>query len=54
LAEYIDALSKIGGIGSPVLTSANAQSGSVQFSIRAYVTKAALGGRYSTPNGGGR
>jgi hypothetical protein len=48
VAAYVDALGKVPGLGSPLLTSANTQNGVVLFSIRLDITDAALGGRYTS------
>ncbi len=47
VAAYVDALSKVPGVENPLLSDATVQNGEVQFTVRANVTRAALGGRYT-------
>jgi type IV pilus assembly protein PilN len=48
VAAYVDALARVPGLANPLLGSASLQNGVVQFSVRLDITRAALGGRFSS------
>jgi Tfp pilus assembly protein PilN len=48
VAAYVDALSKVKGLGNPLLNSANEKDGQVTFSVQLDITKTALGGRFTS------
>lgn len=49
VAAYVDALGKVSGVASPLLSGANQDNGVVTFTIGMDITKTALGGRFATP-----
>lgn len=48
VAAYADALSRIAGVTAPLISSVEASSRPLSFSITAVITSDALGGRYAT------
>ena len=56
VAAYVDALGKVPGLNSPLLSEASLLDGVLLFTLRAEITESALGGRYTpkntTPSGG--
>lgn len=46
IAEYVDALSRVKGLASPLLGDMNLQEGSLNFTVRIEITSDVLGGRY--------
>jgi len=53
VAAYVDALGKVAGVTNPLLGDITAQGSTLTFTVRMDITKAALGGRYTTPSTGG-
>jgi Tfp pilus assembly protein PilN len=47
VATYVDALAKIVGLGSPLVTNAALEVGGWKFTVQLDITQAALGGRYT-------
>jgi hypothetical protein len=53
IAAYVDALTKVSGVAAPYVTSAQQQTGGqYQFSLDLEITKAELGGRFTSTTGG--
>ncbi|HKT04239.1 MAG TPA: hypothetical protein VJT31_32340 [Rugosimonospora sp.] len=50
VAAYVDALSRVTGLANPLVTNASIDSGKVTFSLRLDITRAALGGRFTSPS----
>lgn len=50
VASYVDALSRVPGLANPLVTSASLENGVVHFSVQLDITKARLGGRFSSPS----
>ncbi|MER7003310.1 hypothetical protein ABT297_09710 [Dactylosporangium sp. NPDC000555] len=50
VATYVDALSNVDGIANPFPTDAMQEDGGVAFTIRMDITRAALGGRFTSPS----
>jgi Tfp pilus assembly protein PilN len=48
VAAYVDALGKVPGVASPLLSGANEDNNQVTFTIGMDITKSALGGRFAT------
>lgn len=51
-AGYLDALNGVKGVGNAHLTDATRTGKTVRFTVQLDITKAALTGRYTTPQGG--
>jgi Tfp pilus assembly protein PilN len=51
VADYLDALAKVQGLGNPLLEKVDEEGKPVSFIMRVDITGAALGGRYPSPNG---
>jgi Tfp pilus assembly protein PilN len=51
VAAYVDALGNLPGLANPLLGDATLQEGAVQFTVRLDITRAALGGRYTSKGG---
>jgi Tfp pilus assembly protein PilN len=50
VAAYVDALAKVHGLANPLVTSASMENNVVRFSLRLDITKASLGGRFTSPS----
>lgn len=53
VAAYVDALAGLPGLGNPLLADMVTQDGELHFTVRVEITRAALGGRYTTRAGTG-
>lgn len=51
VAAYVDAVGNLRGLGNPLLGDVSTQEGKLRFTVKLDITRAALGGRFTTESG---